>query len=228
MITISSVSKTYRKCKVLENIHFSISPGQCVGIAGANGCGKTTLLSIIAGYLKADSGILIIDEQEYGFQSPVLREYIGYVPQENPLMDELTVYDNLKLWYTGSKLDLEDELDQGVLRMLGIHNFVNKKITQLSGGMKKRLSIGIALANNPKLLILDEPGAALDLACKAEIRNYIASFCGKGGCVILVSHDEADLSLCDCLYLLKNGTLTPTTYQKLMNQEIYEYEDETS
>lgn len=225
MITISSVCKKYRKTSVLENIHFTIAPGQCVGITGANGCGKTTLLSIIAGHRTADAGVFIIDGTEYTFHDPVLREYIGYVPQENPFMDELTVYDNLRLWYAGSKLNLEDELDQGVLRMLGIHKFTQKRITQLSGGMKKRLSIGIALANKPKLLILDEPGTALDLSCKTEIRNYIKNFCSKGNSVLLVSHDEADLALCNCLYLLKEGTLHTTNYQALINQECFDYEN---
>ena len=126
-------------------------------------------------------------------------------------MEELSALDNLRLWYTGASLNLEDELDHGLLKMLGISDFLNKRVSRLSGGMKKRLSIGIALADNPSLLIMDEPSAALDLQCKKQIRDYIKNFTQNGGSVLLVSHDEPELSICDKLFLLKDSLLTETS-----------------
>ncbi len=199
MIKISSVCKKYGKHTILDNISINIHPGECVGIIGANGSGKTTLLSIIAGFLKPESGSISINDKKLSFSSDILRGYISYVPQENPLMEELSALDNLRLWYTGASLNLEEELDHGILKMLGISDFLNKRVSRLSGGMKKRLSIGIALADNPSLLIMDEPSAALDLECKKLIRDYIKSFTRNSGSVLLVSHDEPELSICDKL-----------------------------
>lgn len=211
MIKISSVCKKYGKHTILDNISINIHPGECVGIIGANGCGKTTLLSIIAGFLKPESGSISIDNKKLSFSSDILRGYISYVPQENPLMEELSALDNLRLWYTGASLNLEEELDHGILKLLGINDFLNKRVSRLSGGMKKRLSIGTALADNPSLLIMDEPSAALDLECKKQIRDYIRDFTHNGGSVLLVSHDEPELSICDRLFLLKDSSLTKTS-----------------
>ena len=208
MIKISSVCKKYGKHTILDNISINIHPGECVGIIGANGSGKTTLLSIIAGFLKPESGSISINDKKLSFSSDILRGYISYVPQENPLMEELSALDNLRLWYTGASLNLEEELDHGILKTLGISDFLNKRVSRLSGGMKKRLSIGIALADNPSLLIMDEPSAALDLECKKLIRDYIKSFTRNSGSVLLVSHDEPELSICDKLFLLKDSSLT--------------------
>ena len=208
MIKISSVCKKYGKHTILDNISINIHPGECVGIIGANGSGKTTLLSFIAGFLKPESGSISINDKKLSFSSDILRGYISYVPQENPLMEELSALDNLRLWYTGASLNLEEELDHGILKMLGISDFLNKRVSRLSGGMKKRLSIGIALADNPSLLIMDEPSAALDLECKKLIRDYIKSFTRNSGSVLLVSHDEPELSICDKLFLLKDSSLT--------------------
>ena len=208
MIKISSVCKKYGKHTILDNISINIHPGECVGIIGANGSGKTTLLSIIAGFLKPESGSISINDKKLSFSSDILRGYISYVPQENPLMEELSALDNLRLWYTGASLNLEEELDHGILKMLGISDFLNKRVSRLSGGMKKRLSIGIALADNPSLLIMDEPSAAMDLECKKLIRDYIKSFTRNSGSVLLVSHDEPELSICDKLFLLKDSSLT--------------------
>ena len=208
MIKISSVCKKYGKHTILDNISINIHPGECVGIIGANGSGKTTLLSIIAGFLKPESGSISINDKKLSFSSDILRGYISYVPQENPLIEELSALDNLRLWYTGASLNLEEELDHGILKMLGISDFLNKRVSRLSGGMKKRLSIGIALADNPSLLIMDEPSAALALECKKLIRDYIKSFTRNSGSVLLVSHDEPELSICDKLFLLKDSSLT--------------------
>ena len=130
----------------------------------------------------------------------------GYVPQENPLMPELSVYDNLRLWYP-DKAELAKELEEGFLQILGIPAFLKMPVSKLSGGMKKRVSIGIALSGMPPVLILDEPSAALDLVCKEDIRRYLQIYLERKGTVVITTHEESELSLCSSLYVMKDGKL---------------------
>ena len=136
----------------------------------------------------------------------VIRNMTGYVPQENPLIPELTVYDNLRLWYPDSEY-LQQELEQGFLHLLGIQEFMTKQVNKLSGRMKKRGSIGIAMAGMPPVLLMDEPSAALDLICKEDIRNYLEVYLQRKGTVVITTHEESELELCDKLYVMKDGKL---------------------
>lgn len=140
---------------------------------------------------------------------PLRARIVGYVPQSTPLLEELTVRDNLKLWYPGGKKVLEDELEYGVLKMLGIGDFLDRQVSRLSGGMKKRLSIGCAVAHHPRVLLLDEPGAALDLVCKQVIVDYLRDFCSRGGIAVMASHEIPEIASCTATYILKEGVLTP-------------------
>ncbi|MBQ3583377.1 MAG: ABC transporter ATP-binding protein [Lachnospiraceae bacterium] len=209
MIEIQHISKKYGRHRILNDISFTISPGECIGIVGANGSGKTTLLSIISGMNKADKGNILADGKIISNSSKLLSKYISYVPQENPLISELTAMDNLRLWYSGTKKELEEELQNGILKLLGIDTFIHKTVSKMSGGMKKRLSIGIALLEKPALLIMDEPSAALDLSGKYNIKEYMKHYTTKmNGSILVVSHDQNELSICNKLFLLKDGNLT--------------------
>lgn len=206
-ITIKNLSKQYGKTSVLKNINLVVSQGTCVGILGANGTGKSTLLSILAGSLGRTGGQFLIDG-ENAFDNPKLRRnMVGFVPQGTPLIEELSAYDNLLLWY--NRTALKRELDNGVLKMLGIPEFLKLPVRKMSGGMKKRLSIGCAMATKPPILLLDEPTAALDLACKQSIAQYLDKYRQAGGIILLATHDERELGMCDELYILKNGVLQP-------------------
>lgn len=207
-IEIQSVTKRYRQKQVLKDIRFSVRGGECIGILGGNGSGKTTLLSILAGVQKSDGGAFLYEGKDL-FQYPRQRaELVGYVPQGTPLIEELNARDNLSLWY--DKSQLKQELETGVLAMLGIGEFLKTPVSKMSGGMKKRLSIGCAIAKKPPILLLDEPLAALDLICKQSILAYLKQHKEKGGILILVTHDM--LELCDRWYILKDGVLNPFQY----------------
>ncbi len=207
---IVNVKKSYQKKTVLENITLSVEPGECIGILGSNGSGKSTLLSILAGVQKADGGAFLWDNTDL-FQNENLRtKLIGYVPQGNPLLEELTAWDNLRLWY--DKPSLKRELEEGVLAMLGIPEFIKVPVRKMSGGMKKRLSIGCAVAGNPQVLLMDEPSAALDLVCKERIYNYVREYKSQGGRILLATHDVQELVLCDKWFILKQGVLEPYAY----------------
>ena len=208
MLEISGICKSYRRQVILEGVELTVEPGDCLGIVGYNGCGKTTLLSIISGALKADKGSIVFNGRQAVGRPRVFAEEAAYVPQENPLMEELTVRDNLLLWYRGSRKGMEEDLKNGAAAMLGVDKMLNRTAGKLSGGMKKRVSIACALSNHAPVLIMDEPGAALDLECKELIRNYLREYMAGGGAVVLTSHELAELALCTQMHVLRQGRLT--------------------
>lgn len=218
MIEIENLTSAYGRKKVLQGVSFAAERGECIGIVGPNGCGKSTLLSIMAGVLKPTSGSIRYYGNDALENRVVFRKMTGYVPQENPLMPELSVYDNLKLWYT-DKAELMKELKEGFLQILGISEFLKMPVSKLSGGMKKRVSIGIALSGMPPVLILDEPSAALDLVCKEDIRRYLQIYLERKGTVVITTHEESELSLCGRLYVMKGGKLVEAD-RKLRGKEL--------
>lgn len=209
MLEVEGICKKYGKRVILQGISFSAEPGECIGIAGGNGCGKTTLLSILAGVNRPDRGSVRFDGRDAVGKRSVIARNAAYVPQENPLVPELSAMDNYRLWFHGDKKAMEEDLRSGTGHILGLNAFLGTRADRLSGGQKKRLSIASALSNHAAVLIMDEPGAALDLAAKQEILNYIKRFMGQGGIVILTSHEMAELSVCTGLYVLKGGKLEP-------------------
>jgi ABC-2 type transport system ATP-binding protein len=209
-IEIKNIHKKYGSKQVLNGINLTANEGKCIGILGGNGCGKSTLLSILAGIQHCDKGEFLFEGKDL-FKYPSERSrLVGYVPQGTPLIEELTAYDNLALWY--DKATMKKELNSGFLKMLGIDNFLKTTVSKMSGGMKKRLSIGCAISGRPPVLLLDEPMAALDLACKQNISEYIKSHKKAGGIVFLATHDVLELELCDEWYIMKNGQFTPFQY----------------
>lgn len=202
---IISIKKKYGRKPILKDVTFDVPAGRCIGILGVNGSGKSTLLSILAGVRRADGGSFLCEEGDLLKKGGLRSEYVGYVPQGTPLMEELSARDNLLLWYTRN--ELKTELEGGVLSLLGISDFLNKPVSKLSGGMKKRLSIGCSMACHPNLLLMDEPSAAIDFLCKKNILDYITAFKNSGGSVIITTHDTSELSACDDIYLLKDGRL---------------------
>ena len=209
-VEVTGIRKSYSKKTVLEDISFSVERGSCVGILGSNGSGKSTLLSILAGVRRADGGSFFYQGTDLLRRSGQIPKVLGYVPQGDPLMEELNAWDNLRLWH--DRKTLQRELADGALGMLGIDSFLKTSVHRMSGGMKKRLSIGCAVASRPEILVLDEPSAALDLVCKESIYRYLEAYKAAGGIVLLTTHDVQDLELCNVCYVLKNGRLMPYRY----------------
>lgn len=193
MFTINNISKSYGKKTILKDISLSIEKGKAIGILGTNGSGKSTLLNEIA---KKNS------------DNPTVR--FGYLPQENPLMEELKPVDNIRIWCNLSKSEILSELNKPPLLDMGITDFLNISVGKMSGGMKKRVSLATALINKPDILLMDEPFAALDLIAKKDVIKYINTFRKNGGTLLIASHEEEIFDLCDKVYLLKNGTLIDT------------------
>ena len=209
-IEIKHIAKKFKKQQVLKDINLSVESGKCIGILGANGCGKSTLLSILAGVQKGDDGIFLCDGVDLFKDAKTRSKLVGYVPQGTPLIEELSAKDNLLLWF--NKENMEQELSDGVLNLLGIGDFLKVPVSKMSGGMKKRLSIGCAMAKKPPVLLLDEPTAALDLSCKQKIADYLLHYKQSGGILLLTTHDVMELNLCDSWYIIRDGKLVPFDY----------------
>ncbi len=197
MFIVKNISKSYGSKSILSDISFEVKSGICIGLLGINGSGKSTLLNILAGCIKPDSGNYYFDGEGK----------LSYLPQENPLMDDLTALDNMKLWYKGSSRTMMSDKNKLIFSQLGVESFLKKKVKTLSGGMKKRLSLAIALMNEPDILLLDEPLSALDMLCKQGIIKCLQGFLADGGSIIIATHETAALDICHKIYSLKGGTL---------------------
>ena len=209
-INVEDISKKYGRKEVLNAVSFEAESGMQVGIVGKNGIGKSTLLSILAGVNKADGGRFLYEGRDLLADKDLRNKVCAYIPQEMPLISELSARDNLRMWY--SDKELKKELSEGFLKTLGIDEFLKVSVRKMSGGMKKRLSIGCAIYADPRVLILDEPTASLDLECKEIIKDYLDAFKKKGGIVVLATHDEKEIEKCDALYLLKDKEMTRYEY----------------
>ncbi|MBQ3027522.1 MAG: heme ABC exporter ATP-binding protein CcmA [Lachnospiraceae bacterium] len=206
MLSVEHISFSYRKKEVLHDISFTAKKGDFIGIIGKNGCGKSTLLSVLAGVRRPASGTLSFQDAPLFSKKSDPADTIGYVPQLNPLLPELSVRDNLKLWLRNKK-DTDTGSTESLYRQMGLTDYLQVPVAKLSEGLKKRVSIASVLQNNPKILILDEPSAALDLPCKEIIHEQLLSFTKNGGIVLFTTHEEVEFSLCNTLYILKDGYL---------------------
>ncbi len=209
MYCAEHISFSYRKKEVLRDVSFTAKEGDFIGIVGKNGCGKSTLLSVLAGVRRPDSGTVLFEGSPLFSKKQIPADIIGYVPQLNPLLPELSVRDNLRLWLRNTGAPAKDT-PETLYQQMGLTDYLKIPVAKLSEGLKKRVSIASVLQNSPKILILDEPSAALDLPCKEVIHEQLLTFSKNGGIILFTTHEETEFSLCNTLYILKDGTLHPT------------------
>ena len=204
MLHIDGLCKSYDGRKILEPVSFFLPAGYCLGVTGANGAGKSTLLRLIAQVEKADGGRVLFEGKAVLGDRQFLRKHVGYVPQHNDLMEDLTVRQQLKLWQ--SACGLRGPLPEDLMHLLGIHPMLRKRIRTLSGGMQRRVSIAMALMNKPSILILDEATAGLDQDYRLAFLEYLEGYLRSGGRILLCSHDPQELEkLCGSYLHLEDG-----------------------
>lgn len=218
MIQLSHISKKYGKRPILHDVSFQVKCGECVAIVGRNGSGKSTLLQIMAGVLKADAGSIRYFGQEAGKNRKIFRKYCGYVPQDNPLIEELSVKDNLKLWGISP-----DSLSEELLARFQLKEIMNVTVSKLSGGMKRRLGIVCALADNPPIMLLDEPTTALDICYQEGVSNWIKDYRSMNGIVVMTTHNENEILAADRCLVMNEGKLIELTGDDINMQKIRAY-----
>lgn len=225
---VVKVQKSYGKKRILKDISFKTEEGKCIGIIGANGCGKSTLFRILSGAEKADEGFILLNGRKLLFGKKNLAGFIGYVPQENALLEELSVKDNLALFAALGPEKADKNYIDMLCRKFSVTDFQKEKVSRLSGGMKKRVSIVCALINRPKILIMDEPSSSLDLVFKEELKRYIKEFIATGGSVLMSSHDRDEIESCDELYAIKDGRMISVESTLSMDEIIRKYMEQSS
>ena len=172
-------------------------------------------MQILAGAIRPDAGEISFFGKNPLQKRTYFRKYVGYVPQEPPLIDELTVKDNLKLWGVW-----QSEHRELLLSSFELEELLKTEVRKLSGGMKRRLSIACALAQWPPILRLDEPTTALDLYYKDNIQQWLMQYRSMNGIVLLTSHDENEILSCDRCLIMKQGKLTELMGEDLTIEEI--------
>jgi ABC-2 type transport system ATP-binding protein len=210
IIEVEGLVKHYGEVKAVDGVSFGVDEGEIFGLLGPNGAGKTTLMEILCGLRRYDSGKARINGSDLAKDSLKVRGMIGFCPQETLLYDLLNVRENLAFsasLYSLSSKKFKERLDFSS-RVLGIGEFLNRRVQQLSGGMKRRANLAASLIHDPPLVILDEPTVGFDPTIKREFWELIRSLKGYGKTVLLSTHDmyEAD-EICDRVAIMEKGKI---------------------
>lgn len=213
MIQTKNLNKSYKKQEVNKDISLLVPKNSMYGLLGPNGAGKSTLLKMLTGMINPTSGEIIYKEKPWS-RNDLLE--IGSLIEQSPIYENLTARENLKV--RTLLYNLPDSRIEDVLEIVNLTNTGNKKAGKFSMGMKQRLGIAIALLNNPKLLILDEPTNGLDPIGIGDLRELIKSFPKKGITVIISSHILSEVEqIADYIGIIANGQLW---YQEKVQEDI--------
>ena len=212
LLRLEKISVYFGKRKILEDLSLNLNQGEILGLLGPNGVGKSTIFNIIIGLLKPNYGSVFIEKKNVT-QDPIFyrtKNYkIGYVPQHGGYFHDLTLRENLKA-ISEIVIDdkkLRDEKINLLISKFELEPLQNIKAEFLSGGQKKRLVISLALLSNPKILLLDEPFAALDIMTIKNLQQIIVDLQTQNNIsIILCDHQARDLLTCvDIAIVLSNG-----------------------
>lgn len=196
--------------QILKDVSFGVPEKSLIGVIGPSGSGKSTLLKALTGYRPANEGDVLYDNRSLYKQFAELRQRIGLVPQDDILHKELTVQKALryaaKLRFPGDTAPAEREarIDE-VLRELKLDIHKEKKVTSLSGGQRKRVSVALELLTKPSLIFLDEPTSGLDPGMDRDVMQLLRGLADDGRTVLVVTHSVAELGLCDKLLVMAPG-----------------------
>ena len=235
-VTIDHVSKRFGDFVALDNINFTIKPGEFFSLLGPSGCGKTTLLRIIAGFEFPDDGAILFDDKNV-VPLAANKRPSNTVFQTYALFPHMTVYENIAFPLRLKKLskDVIDEKVRHYVHLVQLDQHIHKKPNQLSGGQKQRVAIARALVNEPKVLLLDEPLSALDAKLRASLLIDLDNLHDKIGITfIYVTHDQSEaLSVSDRIAVMNQGHVlqvgTPfEIYESPATQFVAEFIGETN
>ena len=212
ILTLDKISLKFGRKIILDNLSLKLNSGQVLGLLGPNGAGKTTIFNLICGLLTPDFGSIIINSElvnKYPIYQRTLKFKIGFVPQYGGYFHDLTVYENLKAIaeITINNISFRNEKIDSLLSKFELDPIRDVKADFLSGGQRKRLTIAIALISEPKILLLDEPFAALDIMTIKTLQEIIVNLQSNNNIsVILCDHQANDLlKVVDSAAIIHNG-----------------------
>lgn len=210
IIEVEGLVKHYGEVTALDGVSFSVEEGEIFGLLGPNGAGKTTLMEILCGLRRFDEGKATILGLDLVKDSRKVRGMIGFCPQETLLYDLLSVLENLAFsasLYSLNRKKFKERVDFSS-KVLGVGEFLNRKVQQLSGGMKRRAHLAASIIHDPPIVILDEPTVGFDPNIKREFWELIKTLKNHGKTVLLSTHDmyEAD-ELCNRVAIMDKGKI---------------------
>jgi len=216
-IHVANLFKNYGSARVLDGLNIDVAHGEFYALMGPNGSGKSTLSGIIASVIKYDSGTV----QVLGTDPSEARKFIGYVPQDNFSIPLLTGRENLQyfagvLGYSGKEAaEMADQL----LAKVGLTADANKRASQYSGGMRKKLEVATALFPGIKVLILDEPTTGLDPAARRDFFDLVRGAVDSGTSILLITHLGSDADLADRVGLIYKGKIVAEDKPEVLKRE---------
>lgn len=206
-IEMNSVNMSYGKKQVLFDVSISVPRGCIFGLLGPSGCGKTTSVKIMAGILSADSGEALVMNEK--MPSLATMGKIGYMAQSDALYETLSAYENLKFFgkiYGLKKPELDEKISY-VMKLVDLTDDLHKPISAYSGGMKRRLSLAIALLAEPQVLLLDEPTVGIDPVLRDVVWTELHKLAETGISILVTTHVMDEAAKCDTLAMMRSGRL---------------------
>jgi len=212
-IRVSSVNKFYNQQQALKEVSFDVGKGEIVGFLGPNGAGKSTMMKILTGFIKPNSGEVLVDEIDVLTSALEAQKNIGYLPEHNPLYADMYVREYLHFQAAIFKVDKTQI--EACIEKVGLSLEAHKKIHQLSKGYQQRVGLAAAILHNPTVLILDEPTTGLDPNQLVEIRTLIKEL-GKEKTVLFSTHIMQEVeAVADKVIILNKGNIV---FKTDMNQ----------
>ena len=205
LLAVREISEQYRARVAIENLELVVSAGEVFGVVGANGGGKTTTLRVLAGILRPDQG----SGHALGFdlihRAKEIRRHIGYMSQRLSLYADLSVFENLRFRAEVYGLDNSRSAAEKAIEEFALQPYARSRAGELSGGWARRLQLAAALIHAPRLILLDEPTAGLDLLSRHDVWRRIGRMAASGAAVVIGTHDLAEAELCSSAVLLSEG-----------------------
>ncbi len=213
MLRAENISKSYNRHFIFKGINLSVEKGKTACIVGKNGSGKSTFLRILSTISKPDSGVIFIDNMDLSKDKKFAKKSIGFVPQDDAVLEDLTVWDNLMFFAGLYGVNKKHIFNEGSIScLLGLKEIKKKKIKELSGGQRKRVHFCCSILHNPEVLIMDEPFTGLDLSVKNDVLSYLNMLKSNGKTLIYTSHGTDEMyALYDSVYVIRQNGLSDIT-----------------
>jgi ABC-2 type transport system ATP-binding protein len=227
IVEVQHLIKKYGDFVAVDEVSFTIEEGEIFSLLGPNGAGKTTTISMLSCLLKPTSGDAVIDGHSVTRESLQVREVIGVVPQDIALYNMLSARENLVFWgrmYGMSGASLKQRVDE-VLEQIGLMDKANAKVETYSGGMKRRVNIGVGLLHKPRIIYMDEPTVGIDPQSRRSILETVKDLNKQGMTVLYTTHymEEAQ-ELSDRVGIIDHGQLIAVGTQKELTKIVGEYD----
>ncbi len=220
-LEVIGLSKNYGDFKAIDSVTFHMEPGEVFGLLGPNGAGKTSLISILTTLQTPTSGVAKVFGHDVTAPGRLTKSCIGYVPQETVSHGFFDVVEVLRFHSGYYGISHNEKQIEFLLDRLGLFEHRNKRVRMLSGGMKRRLLIAKALVHKPRLLLLDEPTAGVDIELRNSLWNFVRELNRDGVSVLLTTHylEEAE-SLCKRVGIIHKGKLLKVDYTRTLIQSL--------